>query len=235
MMNGFILYKKREEELTPHGDYSVLRFKEAAVKMGISLRILCPEQFDLVVTHPDRKSILINGQSTQLPDFVIPRMGSETTYFGLAVIRQLERLGVYCCNSSVSIEHVKDKLYVHQMLAQSNLPTPQTMMVKFPINLDIVKKEIGFPIVVKNIIGTRGEGIYLSESESRFLDLMELIRSYNAQANIILQEFIKTSSGRDLRVFVIGGQVIGAMLRQSETSFKANFSMGGKVEPFAID
>lgn len=232
-MKGLILFKKREDQLLPQ-HYGILRILNAARKLGHDVRVVCPEQFELIATRSDRKSILIDGKSEVLPDYVLPRMGSETTYFGLAVIRQLENLNVYCCNSSSSIERVKDKLHVYQILAQSNLPTPRTMMVKFPVDLEVVRQEIGFPVVVKNIIGTRGEGIYLSESEDRFLDLMELIYSYNQQANIILQEYISPSYGKDLRVFVIGGKVVGCMKRQAKSGFKANYSLGASVEQFSI-
>ncbi len=232
-MKGLILFNRREDCLTAN-DYSVLRLLEAGRKEGLDIRVVSPEQFELVVTKKDKHSILIDEKSEPLPDFVLPRMGSETTYFGLVVMRQLERLGVYCCNSSSSIEMVKDKLHTHQILAHSNLPTPKTMMVKFPVDIDVVEREIGFPVVIKNIIGTRGEGIYLSESKDRFLDLMELIYSYNKEANIILQEYISTSCGKDLRVFVIGGKVVGCMQRISKSSFKANYSMGGRVESFPI-
>ena len=232
-MKGLILFNKREDELNSQ-DYSVSRLLKVGKELGHDIRVVSPEQFELVATRSDRKSILLDGKSEMLPEYVLTRMGSETTYFGLAVIRQLERLGVYCCNTSSSVEMVKDKLHTYQILAQSNLPTPRTMMVKFPVDLELVKREIGFPVVIKNIIGTRGEGIYLCESEDRFLDLMELIYSYNQQANIILQEFISPSSGRDLRVFVIGGKVVGCMQRKSETSFKANYSLGGSVEPYSL-
>lgn len=129
---------------------------------------------------------------------------------------------------------VKDKLQLHQILAQSNLPTPKTMLVKFPVDLKIVKEEINFPIVIKNISGTEGKGIYLCETEEKFTDLMELIYSNNNKANIILQEFISSSHGKDLRIFIVGGRIIGCMKRVSKTCFKANFSRGAQVEAFKI-
>ncbi len=232
-MKGLILFTKREEELTSR-DYSILRLLEAGKKENLDLRVVSPVQFELVVTRRDKNSILFDGSETTLPDFIIPRMGSETTYFGLAILRQLEKLGVYCCNSSKSVERAKDKLHIHQILAESDLPTPKTMMLKFPVDIEVVKKEIGFPVVIKNISGTRGEGVYLSDSEDRFLDLMELIYSYNKEANIIIQEYVSPSSGKDLRVFVIGGKVVGCMLRKSKSGFKANYSLGGSVEPFPV-
>lgn len=232
-MRGWILYFKKQEKLD-ESDYEIYRLIEASSNKGVELRVYCPEQFELVVTRDDRKSILVDGELTPIPDFLIPRLGSNTTYFALAIIRQLERLNVYCCNSSETIEIVKDKLQMHQLLAHSNLPTPKTMLVKFPVDLNVVKHEIGFPVILKNITGTDGSGIYLCESESKFNDLMDLIYSNNAKANIILQEFIQKSHGKDLRIFVLGGKVIGCMKRCSETGFKANVALGAQVEPFTL-
>lgn len=232
-MRGWILYFKSQAQVSER-DYGVWRLLEVAKKRGIDLKVYRPDQFELVVTRDDRKSILVDGKPTPIPDFLIPRMGSGTNYFALAVIRQLERLGVYVCNSSVAVETVKDKLHMHQLLSQGNLPTPKTMLLKFPADLDVVRQEIGFPVVVKNITGTEGNGIYLCQSEDRFNDLMELIYINNPAANIILQQFIASSSGQDLRVFVVGGKIIGCMRRFSQTSFKANFSRGGQVESFDL-
>lgn len=231
-MKGWILYYRSGEQLSTKNDHGVLRLLQAADHKGVELSVYQPSQFDLIVSRSDRKSIVIDGKAQPLPDFIIPRMGSLTTYFALAVIRQLERLGVYSCNSSQAIENVKDKLYIHQLLAQSDLPTPKTMLVKFPIeSSDIVEKELAFPLVIKNITGTEGAGIYLCERQDKFIDLMELIYSNNPKANIILQEFIPSSYGKDIRVFVVGGRVVGCMQRKSEQSFKANFSRGGTVVP----
>ncbi len=232
-MKGWIIYSKNSNELTAD-DHGVNRLVHAAYQRGISLSVFKPEQFELIVTRDDKKSILVDGYPTPLPDFLIPRLGSNTTYFALAVIRQLERLGIYSCNSSQTIEMVKDKLHMHQILAYSNLPTPKTMLVKFPVDIKIVKREIGFPLLIKNITGTEGAGIFLCDTENKFMDLMELIYTNNEKVNIILQEFITSSSGKDLRVFVLGGRVIGCMKRFSEISFKANFSRGGKVEAFQL-
>ncbi len=81
---------------------------------------------------------------------------------------------------------------MHQIFAHSSLATPNTMLAKFPIDISVVKREIGFPLVIKNVTGTQGSGIYLCESEEKFIDVMELVYSNNNKANIILQEFIET-------------------------------------------
>lgn len=233
-MKGWILYRDSATLLRPEA-YEIHRFVEVAKDEGIELAVYRPEQFDLTVTREDKKSILIDGESVELPDFLIPRMGAGTTYFALAIIRHLERLGVYCVNSSQSVETVKDKLYTHQILAENNLPVPKTMLVKFPVNVKLVENHIGFPVVVKTLSGSQGSGVFLSENSSSFQDLMQLIEATNKTANIILQEFVHDSKGRDLRVITIGGRVIAGMQRFAlQGQFKANFSSGGKVEPFEI-
>lgn len=231
-MLGWILYKQSDKFLQPEA-YEVLRLKEVAEKYGIRIMVITPEEVDIVVSRDDRKSILLGNVSTPLPDFIIPRMGSSTTYFALAVIRQLERLGVYSFNSSHSVENVKDKLYHLQILAESGLPIPKTMLAKFPVESKLVEKHIGFPAVIKTLSGTQGSGVFLSESKSSFEDLMRLVETTNPKANFIIQEFIKTSHGKDLRVVTVGGRVIGAMTRSStDGDFRANYSRGGEVKAF---
>ncbi|MFA5958982.1 MAG: RimK family alpha-L-glutamate ligase [Tatlockia sp.] len=232
-MKGWILYKRNQSELTEL-DHGVNRFLSVAPSLGITLHVLRPDQFELVISRDDRKSILLNNERAALPDFLLPRLGAETTYYALAIIRQLERLGVYSCNHSSAIEAVRDKLFLSQLLAQSNLPSPKTMLVKFPVSETVVEHEIGFPLVIKNISGARGIGIHLCETAQGFSDLMELLASHSASTQMILQEFIQHSYGRDLRVLVLGGKVTGCMQRISTGSFKANFSRGGRVEPYAI-
>lgn len=233
MLNGLIIFSRKEDELFDD-DYSVKRILSVARNKNINIEIVTPSQFELIVTRGDRKSILIDDKQIPLPDFIIPRLGSDTSYYAFSVIRQLEYLGVYVCNNANAIYSVKDKLYMHQILAHSSLTTPNTILAKFPIDIDVVKREIGFPLVIKNVTGTKGSGIYLCESQEMFLDIMELMYSNNMKANIILQEFVKQSRGEDLRTFVVGGKVIGCMHRSSKNSFKANFSKGGEVKPFQL-
>lgn len=231
---GWILYKKTGNQIKEE-DYEIKRLLEEADKLSIQLLVLNPDQLDIIVTKEDRKSILVNEVPTQLPDFIIPRMGSGTTYFALAVIRHLERLGVYSVNGSVSIDTVKDKLFTLQILAQSGLPIPKTVLVKFPFQTSIAEDQFSFPIIVKTLSGSQGSGVFLSTDKNSFSDLMQLIQVTNPSANIILQEFIHKSHGRDLRVLTVGGRVISAMQRISANgNFKANFSIGGKVEKFEL-
>nr|WP_155128266.1 RimK family alpha-L-glutamate ligase [Pseudovibrio flavus] len=215
--------------------YEINRLIEQAKLEGIELEVFRPDQFDLIVTREDERSILVNSEKRSLPDFVIPRMGAGTTYFTLAILRQMERLGIHIVNSPNSIDLVKDKLYSQQVLAQNNLPVPKTMLVKFPVNADLVENDLGFPVVVKTLSGSQGSGVFLAENRRTFEDLMQLIEATNKNANIILQEFVSQSRGTDLRVFTLGGRAIACFKRtNNQGGFKANFSAGGSVEPYEI-
>lgn len=234
-MECWLLFDGEPESPCP-GAYEARRFVEAGRKQGINVTILQPEQFDLVVTRDDRDSVMIDGQIQQLPDFLLPRISGDANYFTLAVIRHLERLGVQSFNGSESIEAVKDKLHSQQILAENNLPVPNTMLAKFPVDTALVERTIGFPVVVKTLVGTHGTGVFLCDTPDRFNELMELIGSTQSNLPLIFQEFISFSHGRDIRVFVIDGRVAAAMERRStDGNFKANFSRGGVVEEFRLN
>lgn len=233
-MKGWIIYRENDAEIVSER-FEVDRIAQTAKQHGIELDILRPEQFDLLVTSQNRRSITIDGDITTLPDFVLPRMGAGTTYFALAVIRHLERLGVPCINSSHPIEIVKDKLYTHQILAENNLPVPKTMLAKFPVNIDYVEKNIGFPAVIKTISGTQGRGVFLASTKKEFQNIMELVEVTNAKVNIIIQEFIADSHGKDLRVLVIGGRAVACMKREAQAgTFKANVSSGATPTQYVL-
>lgn len=238
-ITGWIIYKREEKDLTEK-NYEILRLLSVARSKGVIIQIISPEKFELIIGQVNNRQVLINDVLHDLPDFILPRTGSSSKYFTLAVLRQFEHLGVYICNTARAIELVKDKLQCHQVMAYNNLPIPKTMLVKFlkdtkSVDTVIVEREIGFPAIIKNITGSKGSGVYLSDSASRFKDLMELIYANNPHANIIIQKYIKNSHGRDLRVFVVGGRIVACMQRTSgDGDFKANFSRGGSTECFIV-
>ncbi|MFC2159748.1 RimK family alpha-L-glutamate ligase [Actinomycetota bacterium] len=224
------------EKFKDFDSYTSNRFKEVAEEMNIDLKFVAPEEFDLIVTKEGEKSILYNGSIVNLPDCLIPRIGT-VTYYSLAIIRHFERLGVFILNSSQSMETAKDKLATLQLLATNNIPIPKTMLAKFPINDSIIDKEFTYPLILKTITGSQGKGVFLLEDSDKLSDIATLVEiSNDPRINLILQEFISTSKGKDIRVIVIGGRVIGAMLRTAKgKNFKANYSAGGLVERYDLN
>jgi len=216
--------------------YERERFIEEADKYGIDFSVVFADEIDLIVSRDDRKSIRYRNDIVALPDTLLARTGSGTGYFNLSVLRQFERLNVPTLPNSAAIEASKDKMYANQILAQAGLPIPKTMLTRFPCKAELVEKQVGFPCVIKVVTGSHGAGVYLCENAKQFEDLSELISSLDFKNSMIVQEYIQYSEGRDLRVIVIGGRVIGAMQRTSvDGSFKANISRGGQGEAYDVD
>ena len=230
-MNGWIIHKKALGE-----NHEVQRLVEEFEKRDIKIRVVNPQDVDIFVDRDDRKSIIVSGEPRKLPDFALPRTGSGTTYFIKAIIRHLERLGVTMINGSDAIDNVKDKLYSQQILGQSSLPVPKTMLVKHPINVSLVEKNVKYPMIIKTLSGSYGSGVFMVEDRKQFRQLMKMAELSNARYNIIIQECVEDSLGRDLRVLVVNGKVVGCMMRQSiDGDFRANITRGGEAIPYQVD
>ena len=231
MIRGWILCKPRFQT-----SYETNRLLEEFKNQKIDIKVIDPHEIDIFVNKDNKNSILVNGESLPLPKFVFPRTGSGTTYHIKAVIRHFERMGVTVINGSDAIDNVKDKLYSHQILAQSNLDIPNTMLLKHPIDVDFVEKHIGFPAIVKTISGSYGRGVFLTETKKQLTQLLTMAELTKKSYNIIIQEFIKDTWGKDLRVLVVNGKVIGCMMRQSQDEdFRANISRGGEGFPYEVN
>jgi len=230
-LSGWIIHKQELGE-----NFEVERLVEEFKKQSVDIRVVNPQDVDIFVDRDDRKSIIVSGQQRKLPDFVLPRTGSGTTYFIKAIIRHMERLGVVMINGSESIDAVKDKLYSQQILGQSNLPVPKTMLVRHPINLELIERNLSYPIIVKTLSGSYGAGVFLVEDRKQFRQLMKMAELTKPSYNIIVQEFIQDSYGKDLRVLVVNGKVVGCMMRQAvDGDFRANLTRGGEAIPYQID
>ena len=228
---GWMLVKDRFWE-----SYETNRLIEEFQKQDIEVQLVDPTTVDIFVNKDNKKSILVNGEPSDLPQFVFPRTGSGTTYYIKAVIRHFERMGVPVINTSDAIDNVKDKLYTHQILAQSNLDIPKTMLLRHPIDIDFVQKNIGFPVIVKKISGSYGRGVFLCEDKKQLNQLVTMAELTKKSYDIILQEFIKDTWGKDLRVFVVNDKVVGCMMRQAtDDDFRANITRGGEGFPYEVN
>ena len=231
MNKGWMLVKPKFQE-----SYETERLLEEFGNHNIEVKLIDPNEIDIFVNKENKQSILVNGKSLPLPKFVFPRTGSGTTYYIKAVIRHFERMGVPVINSSEAIDNVKDNLYTHQILAQSNLDIPNTMLLKHPIDIDFVEKNIGFPVIVKKISGSYGRGVFLCENKKQLNQLVTMAELTKKSYDIIIQEFVKDTWGKDLRVFVVNNKVVGCMMRQAtDDDFRANLSRGGEGFPYEVN
>lgn len=226
-MRGWILFQHELDPAIPEVP-EVFRFQEAAGALGVELHVFQPHRFELVVGTGSDWAMKYQGAAVERPDFVICRTGAETDYFTLALLRHIQRRGVRLVNGPETIETVSDKLHTLQTLNRAGLPIPRTMLGNFPVDIDLVERELGFPVIVKTLKGTRGAGVLKCEDRSQFEDLAGLLESAEAKADFILQHYVRASHGRDVRVLVVGGRVVAAMERRSLTGgFKSNVSLGG--------
>lgn len=228
-MKAWIILKERNKNV----NYETDRLLEEG---GASTEVVYHPTIDIIVDREDRNSIRVKNQTVDLPDVVIPRTGSGTGFFGHSILRHLERLGVPLLNNSRAIEITKDKLWSSIVFAENHLPTPKTMLIKHPANAKLVGEVIGYPCVVKIFAGSYGKGVYLCHTPQHFQDFIDFAHGINEDEAIIVQEYVDSNPGQDVRVLVVGGQVLGAMKRSAKDgSFKANITRGGIGENYPLN
>jgi ribosomal protein S6--L-glutamate ligase len=167
-------------------------------------------------------------------DAVIPRIGASITFYGLAVLRQFEMMGVWPLNESVAIGRSRDKLRALQLLARKGIGLPVTAFAHSDdFADDVIAIAGGAPVVIKLLEGTQGIGVVLGETHNSAKSVIEAFRG--VKVNIMVQEFIKEAGGSDIRCLVIGDRVIAAMKRQgAEGDFRSNLHRGGNAKLIKI-
>lgn len=213
--------------------YSHRRLCEAAKARGYEIDVVNTLRCYMNITS-HRPELHYNGQRLEGYDAVIPRIGASVTYYGLAVLRQFEMMGVWPLNESVAIGRSRDKLRSMQLLARAGIGLPVTAFAHDPKQTaEVVKLVGGAPVIIKLIEGTQGIGVVLGETESSAKSVIEAFRGANV--NILVQEFIKEAGGSDIRAFVIGGKVVAAMQRKgAEGDFRSNLHRGGSAKAVRI-
>jgi ribosomal protein S6--L-glutamate ligase len=181
-----------------------------------------------------RPELRYHGERLTGIDAVIPRIAASHTFYGLAVLRQFEMMGVFPLNESVAIGRSRDKLRSLQLLARDGVGLPATAFTNDAGRTDeIIKIVGGAPVVVKLLEGTQGIGVVLGETHKSAKSVIEAF--HGAQIAILVQEYVKEASGQDIRVFVIGGKVIAAMQRTGAPGeFRSNLHRGGHAAPVKI-
>jgi ribosomal protein S6--L-glutamate ligase len=167
-------------------------------------------------------------------DAIIPRIRPSLTFYGCALTRHFEAMGVYTQNTASSITQSRDKLYSLQLLINSGLPIPTTGFANSPLDTDdLIKMVGGAPLIVKLLEGTQGKGVVLAETKKAAESLINAFKSL--RANILVQEFIKEANGKDIRCFVINGRVVESIMRTAAPGeFRANIHMGGSAQLIKI-
>jgi ribosomal protein S6--L-glutamate ligase len=213
--------------------YSHKRIMEAAVARGHEVEPVDYLRCYMNITSR-RPELRYHGELMTGFDAVIPRIAASHTFYGLAVLRQFEMMGVFPLNESVAIGRSRDKLRSLQLLARDGVGLPVTAFTHEAGRTDeIIKMVGGAPVVVKLLEGTQGIGVVLGETHQSAKSVIEAF--HGAEIAILVQQYVKEASGRDIRVFVVGGKAIAAMQRTGAPGeFRSNLHRGGHAEEVKI-
>jgi len=214
--------------------YSTSRLVLTARARGHEVTVADPLDFHLVVSR-GRPSMFLGGQSVPRADLVVPRIGASITNYGLAVVRQFDMMGVPVLNTAVAIARSRDKLRAIQLLTKKDIDVPITVCARTPDSVDLALSFVGgTPAIVKLQQGAQGIGTMIAETPQAVTSLLETLWAMGQ--DIILQEYIAESKGRDYRAIVVGGRVVAAMRRQAKHGeFRSNLHRGGHGVPVALD
>ena len=213
--------------------YSTRRLVEAAEQRGHDVKVVNTMKLaiDLQKGRPD---LYYRQKQLRELDAVLPRIGASLTYFGTAVVRQFEQMDVFTANSSAGISNSRDKLRSLQIFSRHQIGIPATTFVRqkqdvFPA----IERVGGAPVIIKLIEGTQGIGVLLAETVQSAGAIIELLQSQ--KQNVLIQKFVAESKGKDVRAFVVGDEVVGAMRRIAQgQEFRSNVHRGGQTEAIEL-
>ncbi|MBK9285525.1 MAG: 30S ribosomal protein S6--L-glutamate ligase [Sphingobacteriaceae bacterium] len=211
--------------------YSTQRILEAGAARGHEM-ILVDHMKCVLVIEQGQPHVYYGGKPIKNIQAVIPRIGASATFFGTSVVRQFEMMRIFTAIESQALVRSRDKLRSLQILARAGIGIPKTAFASSPKAEDIdslVNSIGGAPCVIKLLEGTQGIGVILAENKKSASSVIEAFLKLDA--NMLVQEFIKEAKGADLRVFIVDGQVVGAMKRQAKPGeFRSNLHRGGTAK-----
>lgn len=213
--------------------YSTRRLVETGRLRGHKMDVIDYLRCYMDITAHSPK-VLFQGRELSGYDAIIPRIGAPHTFYGTAVVRQFEMMGVFPANESQAISRSRDKLRCLQLMSRKGIGLPVTGFAHSTKDVDgVINIVKGAPLVIKLLEGTQGIGVVLAETKKAAESVIEAFRGLDA--NILIQEYIKEAGGSDLRCFVVGGKVVGAMKRQAQPGeFRSNIHRGGKAEKIKL-
>ena len=210
--------------------YSTQRLIEAVENRGHEM-LLLDHMKTVLVIEQGKPHIFFNGKEVTDVNAVIPRIGSSATFYGSAVVRQFEMMKIFTAVESQALVRSRDKLRSLQILARAGIGIPKTAFASSPKEKDIdnvIESIGGAPCIIKLLEGTQGIGVILADNHKAAKSVIEAFMKI--KANMLVQEFIKEAGGADIRVFIVDGQIVGAMKRQAKDGeFRSNLHRGGSA------
>ncbi len=213
--------------------YSTRRLAEAGRARGHEMLVIDPLRCYMNIAS-ETPTVHFNGRPLDDLDAVIPRIGASITFYGAAVVRQFELMGVYALNRSLGISRARDKLRSMQLLSRRGIGLPVTGFASSPDDTnDLLDLVGGAPVVLKLLEGTQGKGVVLAETRKAAESVIDAFRGLSA--HFLVQEFVGEARGTDIRCFVVGDKVVASMRRQApEGEFRSNLHRGGAAEAVKI-
>jgi ribosomal protein S6--L-glutamate ligase len=213
-----------------NANYSTKRLVEEALRRGHSVDVIKYKNCHAAIEQSN-PVVIYKGKTLTGYDAIIPRIATNMTRYGSAVVRQFEMQGIYTTSSSIAITRSRDKLRSIQLLARAGVGIPKTVFTRSINDIENLIDDMGgYPVIIKLARGTHGNGVVLAETKKAAKSVMQAFYVMDDDGtNILLQEFVKESAGTDIRAFVVGGKVVASMMRQSLTDdFRSNLHQGGE-------
>jgi ribosomal protein S6--L-glutamate ligase len=213
--------------------HSIRRLLQEAKRLNVDCDVIDPLECQLLVEGKSR-AIFYRGRELPHYDAVLPRIGASITDYGIAVVKQFESVNTYVVNGSNAIGESRDKLRSLQVLSHSGVRVPATVLARGAKNLRAALESVKeMPVILKILRGTQGVGVMLVHSPVSLASVLETLNTL--EEDVLIQEFLKKSAGKDYRVFVVGGKIVGCMLRTAPTGeFRSNIHRGGEGTPVTL-
>jgi ribosomal protein S6--L-glutamate ligase/gamma-F420-2:alpha-L-glutamate ligase len=222
----WIFYSGRAYQRKSETGYIDKLINKAKNEYNIILEVKNAHRF--IISSGESNELYYEGKKVEiLPKYAIFRR------YDIYLARQLESLGVKVFNSVQSMVDARNKMKIHQILAQNKISTPKTLFINSKKNLsNITYKEVCDMLntnkfVIKWIYGCQGTHVFLVDNEEYFNELI-----HNYKGKVLFQEYIESSFGKDIRAYVIGHKYICAAIRKSESDFRSNLAKGGQAYKF---
>src|SRR5512140_3591421 len=216
--------------------HSTRRLVQAAKALGHAPRVLDTLRCNMVLGR-DRPRILYRGEEILPTDVhvVIPRIGASITGYGLSVVNQFDMMRVPVLNSAVPIARSRDKLRALQLLSRFGIDIPRTVMCRYRDEVEgAVRMVGGLPCIIKLIQGSQGVGVMIANTQSEVEGMLDTLWTLGQE--ILLQELVVESRGKDVRALVIGDRVVAAMRRTARAGdFRSNIHRGGVAEAVTLE
>jgi ribosomal protein S6--L-glutamate ligase len=214
--------------------YSTRRLKEAASKRGHNCHVLDTLRFSIGL-EPGAPELFYKNRRLSQYDAAIPRIGASITFYGLAVVRQFEEMGIYVANDSIAIARSRDKLRSMQILSRHDIGIPITAFVRDKNDvLPAIKRVGGAPVIIKLLEGTQGVGVILADTTKVAEAIIQTL--HGTKQNVLIQNFVQESKGTDIRAVVVGDHVVAAMRRRATgDEFRSNVHRGGTTEVVRLE